>query len=145
MKKLHFTVCVALFLFFIQGCRTDSGNKPGNNVLNGNNGYSESFRKTGWINDNRFRAVVYIITEDECRKSTETEIEERIRFEAIKNLQRDLSPDFNRNASIQIKNLAEKNGKIVKADKGCVEKNIFFYDIEKDGLRSDFEKIKKSK
>ncbi len=145
MSKLHFTLCFVFSLLFIAGCRTDTGNRPGGNPVNGSNGYNESFRKTGWITDTRYRAVVYIITEDECKKSSDQEIQEKIRFEAYKHLQRELSPDYNRNASIQIKNLADSYGKMTKGDKDCVEKNVFFYDIEKSNLKNDFEKIKNLK
>lgn len=109
------------------------------------NGFNESFRKTGWITENRYRAIVFIITDDECKNSSPAEIEEKIRFEAYKNLQKDLNPSYNRNASIQIKNLADSSGKVIKQDKDCIEGNIYFYDLEKNDLKAEFEKIKNIK
>ncbi len=134
-----------LLTFCVQNCVTDSRKKTENNNTNGLNGINESFRKTGWITDNKYRAVIFIITIDECKNSSLSEIEERIKFEAYKNLQKELSPAFNRNASNQIKYLADNFGKVIKAEKECVDGNIYFYDIDKQDLKSDFEKIKNLK
>lgn len=133
-----------LLIFSIQNCSTKPVKKPENNNSNGN-GYNESFRKIGWIAENQYRSVIFIITEDECRNSSEAELREKIQFESYKNLQKELNPAFNRNASIQIKNLIENSGKLVKTSEECRETNIFFFDIEKRDLKSDFEKIKNLK
>ena len=85
---------------------------------------------------------MFIITNEECEKSTASEIEEKIKYEAYKFLQKELNPSFNRNAFIQIKGLSDNFGKLIKVDKDCVDGNIYFFDIEKKDLKADFEKIK---
>ena len=135
----------SLLICSIQNCLTDSQKKPKINNGNGENGLNESFRKTGWITESKYRAVIFVITVDECKNSSLSEIEERIRFEAYKNLQKELSPSFNRNAINQIKYLADNYGKMITADKECVDGNIYFYDLEKSDLKTDFEKIKNLK
>ena len=146
MKKKYVMSFLALILliFSIQNCSTKPVKKAENNNSN-QNGYNESFRKIGWIAENQYRSVIFIITEDECRNSSEAELREKIQFESYKNLQKELNPAFNRNASIQIKNLIENSGKLIKTNEECRETNIFFFDIEKRDLKADFEKIKNLK
>lgn len=134
-----------LVIFSLQNCITDSQKKPVNNNTNGENRINESFRKTGWITDTKYRAVIFILTADECKNSSLSEIEERIKLEAYKNLQKELSPSFNRNAVNQIKYLADTYGKMMTSDKECVDGNIYYYDLDKPDLKSDFEKIKNFK
>jgi len=147
VSKRYFVCFFMLFLlaFSLQSCLTDAQKKPKDSNTNGQSGINESFRKTGWIAENKYRAVIFIITIDECKNSSLAEIEEKIKFEAYKNLQKDLSPSFNRNATNQIKYLADNFGKVIKAEKECVDGNIYFYDLEKPDLKSDFEKIKNLK
>jgi len=143
-KYLMSSFVLILLIFMIQSCLTDSTKKTV--IKNGNqNGYNESFRKTGWITESKYRAMIFIITDDECKNSSPAEIEEKIKFESFKNLQKELNPTFNRNVSPQIKNLADNFGKIIKIEKECVEGNIYFFDLEKKDLKSDFEKIKNLK
>ena len=134
-----------LMIFFLQNCLTDSQKKPGNNNTNGEKTINESFRKTGWITETKYRAVIFVLTADECKNSSLSEIEERIRLEAYKNLQKELSPSYNRNAVNQIKYLADNYGKMMTSDKECVDGNIYYYDLEKSDLKTDFEKIKNLK
>jgi len=126
-------------------CLTDSQKKIKNNNKNGGNGFNESFRQTGWISDKKYRAVVFILTDEESKNSSAAEIEERIKFEAYKNLQKELNPSFNRNASNQIKNLADNFGKMIKTKKVSADSNMYFYDIEKNELKTDFDEIKNLK
>jgi hypothetical protein len=134
-----------LIIFFLQNCLTDSQKKPKNNNTNGEKGINESFRKTGWITATKYRAVIFIMTADECKNSSLSEIEERIRLEAYKNLQKELSPSYNRNAVNQIKYLADNYGKMMTSDKECVDGNIYYYDLDKPDLRLDFERVKNLK
>jgi transcriptional regulator of heat shock response len=134
-----------LLTLSFQSCLTEHKKKPIDNSLIGLNGLNESFKKTGWIAENKYRAVVFIITDDECKNSSITEIEERIRFEAYKNLQKELNPTFNRNASNQIKTLADTYGKMVQTSQECATGNVYFYDLEQKDLKSEFEKIKNLK
>jgi hypothetical protein len=138
--------CLALILliYSTQSCSTKPVKKPDINSSN-QNGYNESFRKIGWMTENKYRSVIFIITEDECKNSSRSELDEKIKFESYKHLQKELNPAFNRNASVQIKNLIENSGKLVKISEECRESNIFFFDIEKKDLKSDFEKIKNLK
>ena len=143
-KYLLFSSVLVLLIFLVQSCLTDSTKKT--DIKNGNqNSYNESFRKTGWITESKYRAVIFIITNDECKNSSPVEIEEKIRFESFKNLQKELNPTFNRNVSPQIKSLADNFGKIIKIENECIEGNIYFFDLEKKDLKSDFEKIKNLK
>lgn len=134
-----------LTILSLQNCLTDSQKKPEINNTNGQNGINESFRKTGWITETKYRAVIFVLTSDECKSSSLTEIEERIKLEAYKNLQKELSPSFNRNAVAQIKYLTDNYGKMMTSDKECVDGNIYYYDVDKPDLKSDFEKIKNLK
>ncbi len=149
MKKTYLLYSFLFFLsiFVIQNCATDSQKKPKDNNTNTTqeNGYNETFMKTGWIKEDRYRAVVFIITKDECSNSSSQLVEEKIRNEATRNLQKELNPSLNRNASTQIKILTENSGKMIKPEKGCVESNVYFFDLEKNNLKSDFEKIKNLK
>lgn len=146
MKKKYVTFYFALILliFSIISCST----KPANKTVSSNaneNGYSETFRKIGWITENKYRSVIYIITEDECRNSSCTEMEEKIKFESYKNLQKELNPLFNRNVSVHINNLIANSGKIIRLNEECGKSNIFFFDIEKNNLKTEFERIKNLK
>ncbi|GEM_PF-656478 len=108
-------------------------------------GLSESYKKTGWIDDSRYRAVVFILTLEECRGSSAGEIEERVKFEAFKQLQKELNPSFGRNATVQIKSLMDKHGKVIAAGQSCIDSNVYFFDLEKRELRTDFINIKNLK
>lgn len=141
---IYFCILTAA-LFTIQNCKTDPKKISGNGNTGTGNGLNESFRKTGWITETKYRAVIFVITVEECKTSSLAEIEERIKLEAYKNLQKELSPSFNRNAFNQIKNLADNYGKMNAADAACSEGNIYFYDIEKPDLKSEFVKIKNIK
>jgi hypothetical protein len=105
----------------------------------------ESLHKVGWIKEDRYRALVFIITSDECRSSSIADIETKIKLAAYNHLQVELNPSLNRNASVQIKNLIDNFGKMIQRDKDCNSENIFFYDILKKDLKYDFERIKNIK
>lgn len=146
MKKKYFIVFLLLSVsqFTMVECLTDTNRK----AVNKNNKdvqLTQSFQKTGWLTHEKYRSVVYILTDDECKNSTNTEIEEKIKYEAYKQLQKELNPTFNRNISVQIKKLLDNFGKIEKLEKDCYGSNIYFYDIEKQNLESDFMNIKNIK
>ena len=105
----------------------------------------ESFRQIGWIKEDRYRVLVYIITKDECINSPISDIEAKIKLAAFNSLQNELNSAANRNASVQIKNLIDNFGMTIQVDKNCSGQNIFFYDIKKKNLKSDFEKIRNIK
>lgn len=114
-------------------------------VMTEQNGLSESYRKTGWIDESKYRAVVYIITREECQNNTVSDIEERIRLEAFKQLQKEFNPAFSRNATVQIKNLIDKHGRVIAAGQSCIDSNVYFFDLEKRDLKTDFINIKNLK
>lgn len=147
MKKKYVVLFSVLFLSTVafQKCLTDPQKKIKNNIINTGNELNESFRKIGWIKDNKYRAVIFIITDDECKNSSLIEIEDRIKFEAYKHLQKELNPAFNRNASNQIKILADNFGKVIQTNQMCTDGKIYFYDLEKNDLKADFEKLKNLK
>jgi hypothetical protein len=128
-------------------CLTESKKKAADNIDNTKKSsqLNHSYQKTGWISAGKYRAVVYILTGDECKKNSIGEIEEKIKYEAYKLLQKELNPSFDRNAGSQIKKLLDNSGKIVKLDKGCVDSNIYFFDLEKNDLESEFKSIRNLK
>lgn len=143
-KKYIAAFIIILMSLSVQNCLKKTIKKPPIQDSNDTK-INESFRKTGWLTESKYRVVIVVITFDECKKSTAAEIEEKIRFEAYKNLQKELNPVFNRNASIQIKNLADNYGKTAKQDKDCIDSNIYVFDLEKNDLKAEFEKIKNIK
>lgn len=106
---------------------------------------SESYKKTGWIEEDRYRAVVYIITREECQVNKVSDIEEKIKLEALKQLQKELNPSYNRNASVQIRNLLDKYGNVIAAGQSCIDSNVYFFDVVKKDLKTDFINIKNLK
>ena len=144
-KYLLFFIMLLFLTFSIQNCLTDSKKKLNDIKTADQNGFDETFHKTGWISDSKYRAVVFVITNDECKNSSLSEIEEKIRFEAYKNLQKELNPSFNRTTANQIKSMTDISGQMIKTGKGCDDSNVYFYDLEKKDLKSDFEKIKNLK
>ena len=106
---------------------------------------NESFRKIGWIKDNKYRALVFIITPDECRNSSMSDIKAKLELAAFTSLNKELNPTANRNASAQIKKMIDSFGEMKQVDKNCNSENIFFYDIVKKDLKSEFEKIRNTK
>lgn len=146
MKRRYFIIFLLLFVsqLSIVECMTEANRK----IVNSNNSnvqIAQSFQKTGWITPVKYRSVVYILTDEECRNSTNAEIEEKIKYEAYKQLQKELNPTFNRNTSLQIKKLLDNFGKVEKLERDCYGSNIYFYDIEKNNLESDFQNIKNIK
>ena len=105
----------------------------------------ESFRKIGWIKEDRYRTLVFIITPDECNSSSKSDIEAKIKLAAYNSLQKELNTSTNRNASIQIKKLVDSFGEMMQVDKDCNSENIFFYDIVKKDLKLEFDRIKNTK
>jgi len=164
------TICLYIIPVFLVlsalKCLTDSGNRietnnqPSitaqdntSNINNANNANNtnkknelyESFRKVGWIKDDRYRTIVFIITSEECNNSPIADIETKVKLAAYNHLQKELNPSSNRNAAVQIKNLIDSFGELIQVDKDSNSENIFFYDIVKKDLKSDFEKIKHTK
>lgn len=147
MIKKYFVPCIicVLITLSIQNCLKDNNKKTADIPLNGQNELNEKFHKTGWITKDQYRAVVYIITGTECEKSSQAEMNDKIKFEAYKHLQKELNSGFDRNTSIQIKILVDTYGKLIKPEKGCLESNTYFYDLQKNNLETEFEKIKNLK
>lgn len=140
-------LCLILASMLItQSCvKKQTIEKPPVPVITEQNSLSESYRKTGWIDEARYRAVVYIITREECQNNPDSDIEEKIRLEAFKQLQKELNPAFSRNATVQIKNLIDKHGRVIAAGQSCIDSNVYFFDLEKRDLRTDFINIKNLK
>ena len=163
------TIClyISLFILFLSSlkCLTDSetkieaaktqktitqdteisGMKKTESSETKNKGIHESFRKIGWIKEDRYRTLVFIITPDECRTSSKSDIETKLKLAAFHSLQKELNSSLNRNASVQIKKMIDSFGEMIQVDVNCNSENIFFYDIVKKDLKSEFEKIKNIK
>ena len=118
---------------------------PDNNGGIVNNGYNETFKKTGWISDSKYRAVIYILTYEECSASTREQIEEKIKYEAVKHLQAEMNTTFNHNQNAKARNLLDNFGLMSPYDFKCSENNIFYFDIEKKDLKLEFQNIKNTK
>ncbi len=151
MKKIiHSSIIFSLIVFTFLFCgkeilKTDTDNTDKDNNNKKSDIFKEDFKQTGWISETRYRAVIYIFTFDECRSSTREQIEEKIKFEAIKQLQYELNGTINRNRYPKIKNLVDNYG-ILKPDViECSENNIFYFDIEKNDLKLEFQNIKNIK
>jgi hypothetical protein len=132
MKYFRFIPALAaiLILWSLFCARDITKTTPSDNDVK-SGGYNETFKKTGWISDTKYRAVIYILTYEECIASTREQIEEKIKYEAIKHLQNEMKITFNRNQSAKASALMENYG-LMSPDKiNCIENNIFFYDIEK--------------
>lgn len=135
-----------IILFFcMQNCLTDSKKNPDKIIKSNQNSINETFHHTGWISEIKYRTVVFVITEDEIKSSSLSDIEEKIKLEAFKNLQKDLNPNLYKVTSIQIKNLVDNFGKLTRDLNESGGGKTYFYDIEKKDLKSDFEKIKNLK
>ena len=135
---------IALSAFLYCGKNTTRQDVSVNDGKN-NNGYNETFKKTGWLGENKYRAVIYILTFEECRSSTREQILEKIKFEALKHIQQELNTTFNRNQITKTRNLLDNYGIMSPYEYDCVENNIFYFDIEKKDLKLEFQNIKNTK
>lgn len=124
---------------------TNVNNNNSINSSNDNVGIDETFKHTGWINDTRYRSVIYILTYEECKTSSKDQIEEKIKYEALKNIQRELNITSSRNQSVKIKNLIENYGVMIPDVIKCDKNNIFYFDIQKNNLQIEFQNIKNMK
>jgi len=104
--------------------------------------FSEQFRKTGWINSTRYRAVVHIQTYEQCIKNSPEYVREYLEIRALRCIQNELDTGLSREAAIQINNLIKKHGIILRPDLQCKEINIYYFDITKENLQIDFDNIK---
>ena len=137
-----------IILLTLINCLTETEKKATDNAEKNtvkNTGINRLYEKTGWISAGKYRAVVFILTDDECKNTSWNDIKEKIKYEAYKHLQKELNPSFDRFTGTQIKKLLDNSGKLVKLDKDCYGSNIYFYDIEKKDLESDFTNIKNIK
>ena len=155
-KKICLYISLLFLIVFALNCSTDENIKTNDSPLirqdsistssvKVNNDVHESFRKVGWIKEDRYRALVFIITRDECYNSPRSDIEAKIKLAAYNSLQHELNPSLNRNAAVQIKKMVDDFGEVIQVDKDCRSENIFLCDIVKNDLKSDFEKIKNTK
>ncbi len=148
MKLLRkFTVLTAIIFCAFLYCSKDVTKKNirDDKGSTGNNGHNETFKKTGWINDTKYRAVIYILTYEECNASSKDQIEEKIKYEALKHLQSEIGTTFNRNQNAKARNLLDNYGLMSPNDFKCIENNIFYFDIEKKDLRLELQNIKNTK
>ena len=153
MKTICLYISLFLLLFSSLQCLTDTEKKIGEDttasapIVNEKkkNEIHESFRKIGWIKEDRFRTIVFIITPDECRNSSKQDIEAKLKVAAYTSLSKELNPTTNVNTSAQIKKMIDSFGEMIQVDKDCNSENIFFYDIVKKDLKLEFEKVKHTK
>jgi hypothetical protein len=148
LKLLNYITLLLLLLlsFFILQCSKDEIRD--NNSINDNHSgeenplFSERFRKVGWINSNRYRAVVHIQTYEQCIKNRPEYLREYLEARALRNIQNELDTGLSRSAAIQITILIKNNGIIMRPDLQCKEINIYYFDIAKENLLKDFQNIR---
>jgi len=143
LLKASAVITAALICFCLFCSREVTKNNAGDNKSNiKNNGYNETFKKTGWISETKYRAVIYILTLEECNGSTREQVEEKIKYEAIKHLQAEMNITFTHNQHSRANNLIANYGLMSPVDFKCTENNIFYFDIEKKDLKLEFQNIK---
>lgn len=118
--------------------------KPENNN-NGEYLFSEKFKKTGWINSSRYRAVVHILTYDQCVSEQKEILKDNLEMRAFRNIRNELGTTGSREADVHILNLIKNNGIILRPDLKCGEINIYYFDINKKNLTNDFKYIQSLK
>ena len=145
-SKILTLITVITFSFFLYCSKEVAKNNiSDNNGSTVNNGYNETFKKTGWISDTKYRAVIYILTYEECNSSTKEQIEAKIKYEAIKHLQIEMDIIFTRNQIAKARILLDNFGLMSPYEINCTKNNIFYFDIEKKDLRLEFQNIKNTK
>lgn len=107
--------------------------------------FSEKFKKVGWINNSRYRAVIHIQTYEKCKNTSHEELCEYLEMIALRNIQHELKTGLSREASIQILNLIKDHGVILQPESECGEINICYLDIVKENLKSVFRNIQSIK
>lgn len=107
--------------------------------------FSEEFRKVGWINNCRYRAVIHIQTYEQCKDTPQEQVRELLEMRALRNVQNELKTGLSREASIHILNLIKDYGVLLRPELECGEINIYYFDIYKDNLRNDFKNIQSIK
>lgn len=107
--------------------------------------FTEKFRKIGWINNSRYRAVIHIQTYEKCKNTSQEEICEYLEMRALRNLQHELKTGLSREATIQILNLIKDHGSILRPELQCGEINVYYFDITRENLKSVFKNIQSIK
>ncbi len=107
--------------------------------------FAEKFKKVGWIDNSRYRAVIHIQTFEKCKNTSHDELCEYLEMIALRNIQHELQTGLSREASIQILNLIKDHGVILKPEPECGETNICYLDIVKENLKSVFKNIQSIK
>ncbi len=141
---LLFTALILIALACSQKKVKDhSAVNPHNN--NGENLFSEKFKRTGWINNSRYRAVIHILTYDQCISHEKEILKDSLEMRAFRNLRNELGTAGSREADVHILNLIKNNGIVLRPDLTCTEINIYYFDINKKNLTNDFKYIQSLK
>jgi len=145
-SALVFTALILMALSCSQKKVKDhSAVQPENNSSNGENLFSEKFKRTGWINSTRYRAVIHILTYDQCISYEKEILKDNLEMRAFRNLRNELGTAGSREADVQILNLIKNNGIILRPDLTCTDINIYYFDINKKNLTNDFKYIQSLK
>ena len=141
-------LCTALLLLAISCTRDkvkdDNAGKQ-DNKNNGESIFAEKFKKTGWINNNRYRAVIHIFTYEQCISTRSEIIKDDLEIRAFRNIRNELGKSGSREADVHILNLIKNHGIILRPDLTCGEINIYYFDINKKNLINDFKYIQSLK
>jgi len=119
--------------------------KNENKAKNKGEKITRKYKKTGWIAENRYRALVYIVTEEECKSSSKGELENKIKNEAVISLHRSFNRGFNPKRNGALINLINNYGKLIIDNDECLKDNVYILDIIKEDLRQDLRRIKNIK
>jgi len=107
--------------------------------------FSEKFKKLGWINSSRYRAVIHILTYEQCVAEQKEILKDNLEMRAFRNIRNELGTAGSREADVHILNLVKNNGIILRPDLKCGEINIYYFDINKKNLANDFKYIQSLK
>ncbi|MCX7678361.1 MAG: hypothetical protein N2316_04005 [Spirochaetes bacterium] len=146
-KKWKRTLIIAMFIFITlvyckQARRTDhiSANENAEK-LDFTEVLEEEFRKEGFISPNIFRVV---IIEPVDSSSTRDYAQETAKKRAFLMLKKHLLSEnriVNQNVEATILGIVEHNGTVTKVDDMKKTRNVYFFEIKKEGIKQHIESL----
>ncbi len=143
MKNL--ITIVVLLMFFACSENLKENKNDAADKSNTTKNLNSQYRKTGWISDTTYRALVHIVTIEECKSTPEEDLRQKVRNEAVISLQRSFSDGFNRKRHSALLNLVNNYGRIIVDSQECVKDKVYVLDIVKENLKNEMQRIKNIK
>ncbi len=100
------------------------------------NDIDRTYLSEGFLSDSQYRVVI-ISTREECEGNVD-DIKEKSRKRLIISLEKylvSINKKIDANTRVKIQNILNQYGRFSIKDKTCHEKNIFYYDVEKNDLK----------